>query len=144
MAGLTIGAVARAAGVKVPTIRFYEGLGLMPAPPRTEGNRRTYDIAAVRRLQFIRHARELGFAIDAIRTLLALSDRPDDPCCDADHLAQNHLADIESKIDRLIALREEVRRMVEGCARGRIRDCRVIEVLAERDHRHPPPSRLSG
>ena len=72
--------------MKVPTIRYYEQIGLLPAPPRTEGNRRTFDPGDLRRLAFIRHARELGFEIDAIRTLLTLQDDPHQPCATADAL----------------------------------------------------------
>jgi DNA-binding transcriptional MerR regulator len=64
---VSIGEAARSSGVKAPTIRYYEQIGLFPAPPRTEGNRRTFDAADLRRLAFIRHARELGFNIDAVR-----------------------------------------------------------------------------
>ena len=82
--GIAIGKVSEATGVKVPTIRYYEQIGLLPAPPRTEGNRRTYDLKDTERLTFIRHSRELGFDIGEIRTLLSLQDRPDQSCQDAD------------------------------------------------------------
>lgn len=133
MKPLAIGALAQATGVKVPTIRYYEEVGLLPAPDRTESNRRTYGPSAVRRLSFIRHARELGFEVDAIRQLLALADDPHRPCHEADGIARAHLTDIDSKIRRLTALRAEVRRMVDQCAHGEIKDCRVIEVLADHD-----------
>jgi DNA-binding transcriptional MerR regulator len=84
--------------VKVPTIRYYEQIGLFPAPPRTEGNRRTFDAADLRRLAFIRHARELGFKIDAVRALLALQDRPDQSCAAADEIARTRLADVEQRL----------------------------------------------
>jgi DNA-binding transcriptional MerR regulator len=131
MKPLSIGALSGETGVKVPTIRYYESVGLLAAPPRTESNRRTYGPADVRRLRFIRHARDLGFEIDAIRQLLALAAEPDQPCVDADAIAQEHLADIDSKIERLTALRAEIKRMVDQCAHGHISDCRVIEVLAD-------------
>ena len=133
MKALAIGALAQATGVKVPTIRYYEGVGLLPAPDRTESNRRTYGPSAVRRLSFIRHARELGFEVDAIRQLLALADDPRRPCQEADGIARAHLTDIDFKIRRLTALRAEVWRMVDQCAPGEIKDCRVIEVLADHD-----------
>ncbi len=127
---LAIGALATAAGVKVPTIRYYESVDLLPEPVRTDSNRRIYGDRDVRRLSFIRHARELGFEVEAIRELLALADEPQRPCAEADAIALAHLADIESKIGRLELLRGEVKRMLGDCARGRIRECRVIEVLA--------------
>ncbi|CAO3459570.1 MerR family transcriptional regulator [Azospirillum largimobile] len=131
---LAIGALAKRTGVKIPTIRYYESIGLLPEAPRTGSNRRTYDEASVRRLRFIRHARELGFEVEAIRQLLTLADDPGQPCREADVLARVHLAEIESRITRLEALRDEVRRMVEGCAQDQVRSCHVIEVLA--DHAH--------
>ncbi len=134
MPSLTIGALSVRAGVKVPTIRYYESIGLLPPPPRTESNRRLYGEATVKRLRFIRHARELGFEVEAIRELLALTDDPGQPCHKADALARAHLADIESRIGRLQALQAEVRRMVEPCAQGEVRTCRVIEVLADHGH----------
>ena len=131
MKPLPIGALSSETGVKVPTIRYYEEIGLLPAPDRAENNRRTYGSETVRRLRFIRHARELGFEIEAIRQLLSLGDDPHQPCEEADRIARARLADIESKISRLTALRAEVRRMISQCAHGEIQDCRVIEVLAD-------------
>jgi DNA-binding transcriptional MerR regulator len=128
--GVSIGEASRASGIKVPTIRYYEQIGLLPTPPRTEGNRRLYDAADLRRLRFIRHARELGFEIDPIRELLALAGEPDRPCESADRIATAHLADIDHKIARLMALRVEVARMVD-CSNQSVADCRVIEVLGD-------------
>ena len=76
----SIGDIARMTGVKVPTIRYYENIGIMLAPPRTEGGQRRYDEAALERLGFIAHAREMGFRLDAIRSLLDLAEHPSDPC----------------------------------------------------------------
>ncbi|WP_425514850.1 MerR family transcriptional regulator [Ancylobacter lacus] len=126
-----IGDAARISGVKVPTIRYYEQIGLLPAPPRTEGGRRAYSDADMRRLSFIRHARELGFEVDAIRNLLHLQDDPDQPCAVADALARERLAEVERRIAALEALREELKRMVEGCSHGVVGECRVIETLAD-------------
>ena len=129
--GVSIGDAARRSGVKAPTIRYYEQIGLLPAPPRTEGGRRHFDAAELRRLAFIRHARELGFEIEAIRTLLALQDNPKQPCATADAIAKARLADVEQRIGSLQALKVELELMVEGCSHGRIEGCRVIEVLAD-------------
>jgi DNA-binding transcriptional MerR regulator len=82
-----IGEAARRSGVKVPTIRYYEQIGLLPAASRSEGNRRLYDRRDLDRLAFIRHARELGFEVEAIRTLLSLQDDPEQPCAAADAIA---------------------------------------------------------
>lgn len=145
MTSLTIGKLAAAADVKVPTIRFYEQIGLLPEPVRTESDRRAYNPAAVRRLAFIKHARQLGFPIEAIRTLLDLADHPERSCEDANTLAQEQLTAVETKIAQLEALQSELRRMVAAGCQGIAGDCRVIEVLA--DHRccaqdHPATGRL--
>ncbi|KQQ86213.1 helix-turn-helix domain-containing protein [Aureimonas sp. Leaf324] len=128
--GVPIGEASRASGIKVPTIRYYEQIGLLAAPPRTEGNRRLYDAGDLRRLRFIRHARELGFEIGPIRELLALAGEPDHPCESADRIAAAHLADIDHKIARLTALRAEVARMTDCCNHS-VAECRVIEVLGD-------------
>ena len=129
--GITIGHVSQQSGVKVPTIRYYEQIGLLPAPPRTEGNRRLYEQSDLERLTFIRHSRELGFEIDEIRTLLSLQDRPDQSCEDADAIASRHLMDVKQKIASLTALQHELERMVEGCSHGRVETCKVIDILAD-------------
>lgn len=131
---VAIGGLAAATGVKVPTIRYYESVGLLQKAPRTESNRRLYDDAAVRRLRFIRHARELGFEVDDIRQLLDLGDQPNRPCQEVDSIAQRHLAEIESRIRRLNALKREIARMIKECAKGSVAECRIIDVLAHHEH----------
>lgn len=131
MQAVPIGEAARQSGVKVPTIRYYEQIGLLPAPPRSEANRRFYGESDIRRLAFIRHARELGFEVVAIRTLLALQDQPAQSCATADGIAKARLADIEQRIRSLTALKVELQLMVDGCSHGQVATCRVIEVLAD-------------
>lgn len=128
-AALSIGEVARQTGIKVPTIRYYEHIGLACAAFRSERNRRCYGADEVRRLVFIRHARELGFEIESIRTLLAVQDRPEHSCGEIDALTRDHLAAIDGKICQLVALREELQRMLDCCAGGRVAECRVIESI---------------
>lgn len=144
-APLSIGKLARRVDVKVPTIRFYEQIGLLPEPDRTESNRRVYGDGAVRRLSFIKHARQLGFSVGAIRTLLALSDNLDRPCGDANALAAGQLADVEVRIGQLEALRDELRRMISAGCEGSARDCYVIEALGDHGlcaHEHGRPLTL--
>ncbi len=131
MTSYPIGAAARRTGVKVPTIRYYEQIGLVPMPCRTDGNRRLYTERDLRRLAFIRHARELGFAIEAIRALLSLQDDPSRPCGTADAIAKARLAEVKQRIRSLTALKAELELMVEGCRHGEVAKCRVIEVLAD-------------
>jgi DNA-binding transcriptional MerR regulator len=134
MTALTIGELAKRTGSKVQTIRWYEQQGLLPAPARSQGNQRRYGRRHLERLAFIRHARELGFGLDAIRELLTLADAPDQSCARADAIAQAHLREVESRIARLEALKAELARMVAACAHGRVESCRVIEVLADHSH----------
>lgn len=131
---LTIGGLAKHASTKVQTIRFYEQEGLMPKPARSSGGQRRYAKSHADRLAFIRHARELGFPLDAIKELLSLSDRPDQSCERVDHVARDVLADVEAKLERLEALRGELRRMIRQCRHGRVSECRVIRVLADHSH----------
>jgi DNA-binding transcriptional MerR regulator len=131
MKKITIGEAARQSGVKVPTIRYYEGIGLLRAPSRSDGNQRSYEPSDLKRLIFIRHARELGFEVDAIRTLLSLQDNPLQPCASADAIAKARLVEVEQRIRSLTALKAELEMMVEGCVHGRVDQCRVIEVLAD-------------
>jgi DNA-binding transcriptional MerR regulator len=131
MRTLSIKDAARESGVKIPTIRYYEDIGLLPSPGRDASNRRVFAAGDLKRLAFIRHARELGFDIDAIRTLLELQDRPDQSCSAADAIAQARLADVNQRIRSLMALKTELETMVEGCRHGHVSECRVIETLAD-------------
>lgn len=133
MAGETIGRIAAAADCKVQTVRYYESIGLLPEPVRSPGNQRLYGPATVQRLRFIRHARALAFPIDAIRDLLSLADRPDQPCDAADSIARTQLMEVEQRIERLTALKTELERMIAQCSGGHIADCRVIESLGDHD-----------
>lgn len=129
--GIAIGKVSQESAVKVTTIRYYEQIGLLPAPPRTESGRRSYDRSDIERLTFIRHTRELGFEIDQIRTLLQLQDRPDQPCEEADVIARARLVEVKGKVASLVALQNELERMVDGCSHGRVETCKVIDILAD-------------
>ncbi|TPE45732.1 MerR family transcriptional regulator [Amaricoccus solimangrovi] len=128
---LSIGQLSEATGVKVPTIRYYEQIGLLPEPDRTGGNRRLYGEATRKRLAFVRHARDLGFPLESIRELLRMSDDPERSCVAADDIARRQLRAVKARIARLIALRDELERMLEMCSRGTIAECRVIETLGD-------------
>ena len=137
---ISIGELSRRTGVKAPTIRYYKSVALMRPPSRSEGQQRRYGEAEVSRLTFVRHARELGFEIAAIRELLAMSEQPDQSCAQADRIARRHMGEVDRRIGQLTALRTELQRMVDACGHGRVGDCRVIETLAnhqpcERPHR---------
>ena len=134
MPALAIGKLAEVAATKVQTIRYYEEIGLITPSARSKGGHRLYEPQDVKRLKFIRHARELGFGIEEIRELLHLSDAPDTSCAAADSIARSHLEQVELRIKKLEALRRELKRMLVECSHNRVSQCRVIEVL--KDHRH--------
>jgi len=128
----SIGALARDTGLKIPTIRFYEQIGLIAPPERTEGNQRRYDRAARDRLRFVRHSRDLGLPLDAIRDLLRLKSQTDQLCEGADKIAADHLARVRDRIARLKRLESELIRIVAACdGHHRADDCNVISALAD-------------
>ncbi|APX21681.1 MAG: MerR family transcriptional regulator [Rhodobacteraceae bacterium] len=129
---LSIGTLAKRTGTKVQTIRYYEQIGLMPEPGRTGGGQRRYGDAELDRLAFIRHSRDLGFPLDAIRELLDLSDSPERSCAQVDDVARKQLKAVQARIARLQSLETELRRMIGACQSDRVADCRILEVL--RDH----------
>lgn len=128
---LMIGDLASATGTKVNTIRYYEDIGLMRRATRTPSGRRTYSDSDLQRLRFIRHARQLGFETDEMRSLLALSDQPDRDCAEANVIAAGHLGSVNAKIVRLERLRDELARISTICAGGTVAKCRVLEVLGD-------------
>lgn len=128
----SIGQMSDRTGVKVPTIRYYEQMGLLDAPERTPGNQRRYGPDGLARLGFIKHARDLGFSIDAISTLIALQDHPDRSCDAATRIARVQLDAVRTKIGRLRRLEQELARISEGCAgEGVAGDCYVLAALAD-------------
>ncbi|HQT37867.1 MAG TPA: helix-turn-helix domain-containing protein [Acidocella sp.] len=132
MTGTTfsIGELAQATGTKVETVRYYERIGLLPAPSRTGGNYRAYARAHLERLSFVRRGRDLGFSLDEVRELLRLSDDRDQSCAEVDRIARHHLIEVERKLSDLKALRAELRQMLDHCQHGTIAECRIIEALA--------------
>lgn len=130
---MKIGQLARATGTSAETIRYYEHIGLMRRPERTESNYRDYAPADADRLAFIRHARGLGFELADIRSLLGLADQPDRDCDEADRIASGHLKAVERKITRLEKLRKELRRMVGQCRGGNASGCCILQVLNDHD-----------
>ena len=115
---MKIGELSRATGINIETIRYYERIGLLPEPDRTAANYRSYGDPHRARLTFVRHSRDLGFAIEEIRSLLDLSDDPARDCSEADRIASRHLAQVEEKIAQLTLLRDELTRIVGRCRGG--------------------------
>lgn len=128
---LSIGELGRATGTKIETIRYYERIGLLPAPPRTEtGNYRSYSKGHLGRLSFVRRSRDLGFTLDQVRALLDLADHRDRECAAVDAIAREHLADVERKIADLTALQRELNDLIGQCRHGTVAECRIIEALS--------------
>lgn len=130
---LTIGDLSRRTGVKVPTIRYYEQMGLMTEPERSEGNQRRYGKTERDRLSFIKHARDLGLTIESIRELLELSAHPERPCDQADRIAAEQLQAVRDRIAKLQRLEQELERISSHCGSGQVKDCYVIRALANHD-----------
>lgn len=128
----SIGELSKRTGVKVPTIRYYENIGLLEKPERSRSNQRRYSNNGLKRLSFIRHSRELGFPLDDIRELLKLSQHPERPCGDAHGIANRHLEDVRDRIAKLNKLERELKR-IAGCDADNVADCAVIETLADHD-----------
>lgn len=128
----TIGDMARAAGVKITTIRYYERSGLLQEPDRTWGGQRRYTETDLARLRFIRHARELGFDLVAIRELLVMSAQPKAACAQTDAVAARHLADVRDRIARLKRLEVALDSLVT-LGNSPNDECAVLRTLADDD-----------
>jgi Hg(II)-responsive transcriptional regulator len=132
MAGLTIGGVARRAGVGVETVRFYERRGLLRRPARPGAGFRTYPEEAVGRLQFIRQAQALGFTLKEIADLLALRVAPGTDCAAVRGRAAAKLADVERRLAELERIRGALAKLVAACpGSGAVTTCTILESLAE-------------
>lgn len=129
MKTMTIGRLSKATGVKVTTIRYYESIGIMGEPDRSESGQRLYDDEAIQCLSFIRHARDLGFPMNAIRDLIQLQSAPGKDCAAVDIIAKKQLSDVRKRLDQLKALERELVRMVLGCQGGKVGACRVMVAL---------------
>ena len=129
--GIQIGELSRRTGCNIVTIRYYEQIALLPAPARSAGRYRVYGTADVRRLAFIRRARELGFTLDEVRTLLSLSaDDGQDTCANVREVAEHHLADVRAKIADLQAVEHVLADAVRRCASGEVPGCPIIDALS--------------
>ncbi len=126
----SIGELSKRVGVKISTIRYYEQMGLIDAPERSEGNQRRYTKDGLSRLSFIRHSRDLGFSIEDIKDLLSLSQYPEKPCQDAHDIAVQNLKNVQGRIAKLKRLECELKR-ISKCDANSVSSCAVIETLAD-------------
>ncbi|MDF9304184.1 helix-turn-helix domain-containing protein [Tritonibacter mobilis] len=128
---LSIGALSKATGVKVPTIRYYEEIGLIDHVSRNAGNQRRYDQAGLERLGFIKHARDLGFTLEEIRDLMGLNGQLGQDCRAADRIAQSQLEKVRARIARLRRLEAELERITTLCQGGNGGQCQVLSALGD-------------
>jgi len=126
---MTIGRLARASGASARAIRYYERLGLISPPPRTESNYRLFDEAAVERLRFIAKCRALGFSITEISELLGLMDDPGRTCAQVAKVANRHLALVGEKIRDLAAMQDALEAYLERCSGREVPECALLDLL---------------
>ena len=138
---IAIGALSRNTGASIETIRYYERVGLLPAPVRSDGGYRLYGRDELMRLNFIRRARALGFSIGEVRALLRLSAQRKRPCAEVRVLAEAHLKDVRARIADLRRMERVLNSTVARCAAGRRADCAVIEALHRNGSGGPPDAR---
>lgn len=127
----SVGELATAGGCKVETVRYYEKVGLMPEPPRTEGGHRLYSLDLLKRLTFIRRSRELGFPIEQIRGLLRFVDEPGHTCGEVKGMAMLQARAVQEKINDLKRLQKALNAMAARC-KGKdyaLKDCPIIDAL---------------
>lgn len=125
----TIGVLSRRTGCKVETIRYYERIGLLPAPARSAGGHRLFGEDHLKRLTFIRRGRELGFSLDDIRGLLGLVDGGAYTCAEVKAVTLEHLGEVRRKLADLRRLERVLKGMAAECEGGAVPDCPVIDAL---------------
>jgi MerR family transcriptional regulator, mercuric resistance operon regulatory protein len=125
----SIGELSKRSGVNIETIRYYERIKTLPAPPRTASGRRVYGPAEKRTLAFIRRSRDLGFTPEEIRALLALGGPERAPCADVHKIASAHLENVRKKLADLVKLESILAETVAHCSDGATPDCPVLDIL---------------
>lgn len=130
MNSLTIGQLAKSAGVGVETVRFYERKGLLAEPNRRPSGYRQYGEEVVNRLRFIKRAKELGFTLSEIKDLLSLRLDPTTTCADVKQRAEEKIDDIEAKIRTLRRMKNALMKVTKACSgRGGTSECPILEAL---------------
>ena len=128
---VTRGVLAKQTGVNAETIRYYEKIGLLPEPGRSEGGHRIYDEFHLQRLYFIRRCREMGFTLEEIRELLSLVDREEVSCERVQHIAEEHIVGITAKIRDLQRMKRTLKELASQCSGADVPDCPIIQALLE-------------
>lgn len=134
MSHISIGELARLSECSVPTIRYYEEIGLIPKARRRTSGHRTYDAASARQLHFIRCCRDFGFSIEQVRELMALSQSDDRGCGETLQIAQAHLSSVRKKLEELQALEHGLANFVQSCEQsclgGPAQQCTITRQVA--------------
>jgi MerR family transcriptional regulator, mercuric resistance operon regulatory protein len=141
---LTRGALAARTGCNIETIRYYEQIGVLPPPLRSQGGHRLYGPDLLRRLSFVRRSRDLGFTLEEVRELLRLVDGGKYTCGQVESLAVDHVRDIEQKISDLRRLKKVLEKMISQCSGGKIPHCPIIAALFDPRASLPAPAAGSG
>ena len=126
-----IGEMSRRTGVAIETVRYYEKIGLMPKPDRSEGGNRLYNDVQLQRLHFIKRCREIGFSQAEIRVLLSMVDQDNITCAEVYSVTTTHIADIRQTIKDLRKIEKVLTRMASECSGGDVPECPIIEALLE-------------
>lgn len=124
-------ALARATGCNLETIRYYETIGIMPAPPRSANGYRRYGEDHVRRLRFVMRARDLGFSLEETRGMLGLVDSSSQTCAEVEAIAASHLKDVRDKIADLQCIERALSETVAQCSGSDVPDCPVLDALLD-------------
>jgi MerR family mercuric resistance operon transcriptional regulator len=126
---MAIGALARIAGCKVETVRYYELAKLMHPPERSPAGQRRYTEIDAKRLSFIRRARNLGFSIEEVRGLLAMVDDQEHSCDSVRATALSHLQNVQQRLADLRTMESVLGDMISECAGGTVPDCPILDAL---------------
>ncbi len=129
MTPFTIGSLSKGTGCKIETIRYYERIGLLPEPPRSQGGHRLYEEAHLKRLTFIRRSRELGFTLQEVRGLLRLVDGGEYSCAEVKALTLDHVAELRRKLADLRKVKRVLEEMAAECDGGEVPECPIIDAL---------------
>jgi Hg(II)-responsive transcriptional regulator len=137
MSGLTIGRLAKQAGLGIETVRFYERQGLIEPPPRTDSNYRIYPEEEVNRLKFIKRAKDLGFTLKEIKELLELQNDPHATKADIKKRTVGKIDDIKKKVLDLVKIQEALEHLAGSCdGHGPLNECPILDALTGDEHEH--------
>ena len=124
---MKIGELGQKTGVDVETIRYYEKVGILPEPARTEGNYRHYNEQHADRLSFVRYCRSLDMTLDEIRVLLQFRDTPESNCGEVNQLLDEHIGHVTTRIAALTGLDKELRKLRSQCRKAQqAKDCGIL------------------